>query len=98
LIHPLNILHPRAPSFALRILFVCIPAQFHHKLVSWLESHLELVTDGFETVSLVFFVPHACVRVNAMGLPALESLAVGAVVLRGCVIVVFLLFLLSFAA
>jgi hypothetical protein len=66
--------------------------------VAWLESHLELVVDGFEMVSLVFFVPHAFVRVNAMGLPALEFLAVGAGVLCRCVDVVFLLFLLSLAA
>ncbi len=66
--------------------------------MAWLESHLELVADGFETVSLVFFVPHAFVRVNVMGLPALEFLAVGAGVLCGGLNVVLLLFLLSFAA
>ncbi len=64
----------------------------------WLKSHLKLVADGFETVSLVFFVPHAFVRVDAMGLPALEFLAVGAGVLCECVGVVLLLFLLLFAA
>jgi hypothetical protein len=66
--------------------------------VAWLESHHELVADGFETVSLVFFVPHAFVWANAMGLPALEFLAVGAGVLCGRIVVVLLLFLLSFAA
>ncbi len=60
--------------------------------MAWLESHLELVTDGFEMVSLVFLVPHAFVRVDAMGLPALEFLAVGAGVLFGHVIVVLLFF------
>ena len=49
-------------------------------------------------VSLVFPVPHAFVRVDATGLPALEFLAMGAVVLCGRVIVVLLLFLLCFAA
>jgi hypothetical protein len=66
--------------------------------VAWLESHLKLVADGFETVSLVFFVPHAFVRVDMMGLPALEFLAVGAGVLCRHVDVVLFLFLLSFAA
>jgi hypothetical protein len=65
--------------------------------VAWLESHLKLVADGFEMVVLVFFVPHAFVRVDAIGLPALEFLAVGAGVLCECVVVVLLLFLLSFA-
>ena len=63
----------------------------------WLKSHLKLVADGFETVSLVFFVPRAFVRVDVMGLPALEFLAVGAGVLIGRVIVILLLFLLLFA-
>jgi hypothetical protein len=66
--------------------------------VPWLESHLKLVADGFETVSLVFIVPHAFVRVNAMGLPALEFLAVGAGVLCGRIDVILLVFHLSYAA
>ncbi len=65
--------------------------------MAWLESHLKLIADGFEMVSLVFFVPHAFVRVDAMGLPALEFLAVGTGVLCGRVVVILLLFLLSFA-
>jgi hypothetical protein len=65
--------------------------------VAWLESHLELVADGFEMVSLVFPVPHAFVQVDVMGLPALEFLAVGAGVLSRRVVVILLLFLLSFA-
>ncbi len=81
IIFPLNILCPRAPSFALQILIFCIPAQFRRKHVVWLDSHFKLVADGFETVSFVFLVPHAIVRVNAMGLPALEFLAMGAGVL-----------------
>ncbi len=66
--------------------------------MSWLESHLKFIADGFETVSLVFFVPHAFVQVNTMRLPALEFLAVGAGVLCRHVDVLLLLFLLSFAA
>ncbi len=66
--------------------------------MAWLESHLELVADGFEMVFLVFLAPHAFVRVDVMGLPALEFLAGGAGVLCGCVVVVLLLFLLLFAA
>jgi hypothetical protein len=66
--------------------------------VAWLESHLNLVADGFEAVSLVFLVPHSFVRVNTMGLHALEFLAVGAGVLCRRVVVILLLFLLSFAA
>jgi hypothetical protein len=98
IILPLNILCPCAPSFALRILCACIPTQFRRKLVVWLESHLKLVADGFETVSLVFFVPHAFVQDNTMGLLALEFLAVGAGFLCGCIDVVLLLFLLLLAA
>ncbi len=48
--------------------------------------------------SLVFLLPHAFVWVDAMGLPALEFLAMGESVLRGCVVVILLLFLLLFAA
>ncbi len=59
----------------------CVPAQFRHKLVAWFESHLKLVADGFEMVSLVFLVPHAFVWVDVMGLPVLEFLAMGADVL-----------------
>ena len=81
IILPLNILHPCAPSFALQILTFCVPAHFRCKLVAWLEGHLELIADGCEPVSFVFLVPHAIVRVNAMGLPALEFLAMGAGVL-----------------
>jgi len=66
--------------------------------VAWLEGHLELVTDGSETVSLAFLVPHAFARVDVMGLLVLELLTVGADILCGHAVVVFLLFLLSFAA
>ena len=66
--------------------------------MTWLESHLELVENRFERISLVFLVPYALVRVDAMGLPAMEFLAVGAVVLCWCVVVILLLFLLFFAA
>ncbi len=96
IILPLNILHPCTPSFALRILIFCVPAQFCRKLVAWLESHLEFVAAGIETVLLVFLVPHAFVWANSMGLPALEFLAMGAGVLHWRVIVVLLFFLLLF--
>ena len=33
-----------------------------------LEGHLELIADGFEPVSFVFFVSHAFVWVKVMGL------------------------------
>ncbi len=65
--------------------------------MAWLESHHELIADGFEMVSHVFLVPHAFVRVDAMGLPVLEFLAVGAGVLCGRIVVILLLFLLLFA-
>jgi hypothetical protein len=94
IILPLNILHPHAPPFPLRILIFCVPSQFCHKLVAWFESHLELVTDGFEMVPLVFSVPHAFVWVGMMGLLALELLAMGASVLCLRFITVLLLFLL----
>ena len=70
IILPFIIFRPRTPSFALRFLFGCVPTQFRHKLVAWLESHLKLVADGFEAVSFVFLLPHTFVQVNAMGLPA----------------------------
>jgi hypothetical protein len=98
IILPPNILRSRVPSFALPILFVRVPTQFRRKLVAWLESHLKFVADGFEMVFLVFFVPHAFVQANVMGLPTLEFLAVGAGVLCRRIVVVLLLFLLLFAA
>ena len=46
-------------------------------------------------VALVIFVPHALVWVDAVGLPAVEFIAVGASVLFGFVILTLLLFLTS---
>ncbi len=64
-----------------------------------LENYLELIANGFEGVPLVLFVSHSFFRVNAMGLLAVEFLAVGAVVLHGRVIAVLrLLLLVVFAA
>ena len=97
IILPLNILCPHAPSFTLRILCFCIPAHFCRKQVAWLEGHLELVADGFEPVSFVFFVPHEFVWVDVIGLLAFEFFAMGACVLCWCLIVVLLCFLLLFA-
>jgi hypothetical protein len=62
--------------------------------VAGLEGHLELIADGFEPVFFVFFVPHAFVWVDAMGLPALEVFAMGACVLCWCLIVVLFCFFL----
>ena len=93
IILPLNILHPCAPSFALRILRFCVPAHFCRKQVAWLESHLELVADGFELVTFVFFVPHAFLRINRIGLPALDFFAIGAhVFFKGASLLSFFFF------
>ena len=62
------------------------------------EGHLKLIADGFKPVTFVFLVPHAFVWVDAMGLPALEYFSMGACVLCWHLIVVFLCFLLLFAA
>ncbi len=45
-----------------------------------------------EAVSLIFFVPHAFVRLNAMGLLAVVFLAMGAHVLLWLVVLVLLFF------
>ncbi len=62
------------------------------EFVAWFECHFELVTDQFEAVALVLLVPHALVRLDSMGLLAMELLAVGACVLLWLVVLVFLLF------
>ncbi len=54
IILPLNILCPRTPSFALRILCFCVLAHFRRNQVVWLEGPLKFVADGFEPVSFVF--------------------------------------------
>jgi hypothetical protein len=46
--------HPRAPSFAARIVLLCIPAQVCQKFDAWLEIYLKLIADQLEAVSLIF--------------------------------------------
>jgi hypothetical protein len=55
----------------------------------------KLIADRLEAVSLIFLVPHAFVRFDAMGLLAVVFLAVGACVLLWLFVLVllFLLFL-----
>ena len=96
IILPLNILRPRALSFALQIFCFCLLTHFRRKQVVGLEGQLKLIAKGFEPVSLVFFVPHAFVWVNAMGPPALDFFAMGACVLCWRLIAVLSCFLLLF--
>ena len=84
---------PRAPSFAARIVLLRIPAQFCQKFDAWLEINFELIIDRLEAVSLIFFVPHAFVWLDAMGLLAVVFLAMGAHVLLWLVVLVLLFFL-----
>ena len=86
--------HPRALSFAPRIFLLRIPTQVCHKFDAWLELYVELIADWLEAVSLILLVPHAFVRFNAMGLPAVVFLAMGACVLLWLIVLVlcFLLF------
>jgi hypothetical protein len=86
---------PRAPSFAARIVLLRIPAQVRRKFDSWFEIDLKLIADRLETVSLIFFVPHAFVRLDAMGLLAVVFLAMWARVLFWLIVLglLFLLFL-----
>ena len=93
IILPLKILCPCAPSFALRIFIFCIPTQFCRKHVVSFECHLKLTAYGFEMASFVFLVPHAFVRVNAMGLLALRFLAMGVGVFAGASLSSFFFFL-----
>ena len=86
---------PRAPSFAARIVLHRIPAQVRRKFDAWFEIDLKLIADRLETVSFVFFVPHAFVRIDAMGFLALVFLAMWARVLLWLIVLglLFLLFL-----
>jgi hypothetical protein len=79
--------------FAARIILLRIPAQVCHKFDAWPEIYLELIAYQLEVVSFVFFVPHAFVRLNAMGLLAVVLLAMGARVLLWLVVLVLLFFL-----
>ncbi len=72
---------PRAPSFAARIVLRRIPAQGRRKFDAWFEIDLKLITDRLEAVSLIFFVPHAFVRLDSMGFLAVVFLAMKARVL-----------------
>ncbi len=60
--------------------------------MAWFEHHFELITDQFEAVAFVFFVPHALVRFNSMKVLAMELLAVEACMLLWLVDLVLLLF------
>ena len=70
-----------------------MPAQVRRKFDAWFEIDLKLITDRFEKVSLIFFVPHAFVRLDAMGFLAVVFLAMGAHVLRWLIVRVLLFFL-----
>ena len=80
---------------AVRIVLLRIPTQFCQKFDAWLEIDLELIADRLEAVSLIFFVPHAFVRFDAMGFLAVVFLAMGARVLLWLIVLglLFLLFL-----
>ncbi len=56
---------------------------------------LELIPDRLEAVSLIFFVPHAFVWLDAMGLLAVVFLAMGARVRLWLVVLVLLFFFFS---
>ena len=90
---------PRAPSFAVRIVLLCIPAQICLKFDAWLEFYLKLIADRLEPVTLIFLVPRAFVRLDAMGLLAVVFLAMGAcVLLLLWLVVLVLLFFLVLAS
>jgi hypothetical protein len=86
---------PRAPSFAARIVLLRIPAQVRRILDAWFEIDLKLIADRLETVSLIFFVPHAFVRLDAMGFLAVVFLAMGARVLLWLIVLGLLFFFFS---
>jgi hypothetical protein len=86
---------PRAPSFAARIVLLRIPAQVRQKFDAWFEIDLKLIADRLEAVSLIFFVPHAFVRLDAMGLLAVVFLAMGARVLLWLIVLGLLFFFFS---
>jgi hypothetical protein len=57
------------------------PLHGHRDLLALLESHLQLVADQFELVALILLVLHALVQFDAIGLHAMEFLAVMACIL-----------------
>ncbi len=84
---------PRAPSFAARIVLLCIPAQVRRKCDAWFEIDLKLIADCLEAVYFIFYVPHAFFGLDAMGLLAVVFLAMGARVLLWLIVLGLLLFL-----
>ena len=84
---------PRAPSFAAQIVLLRMPAQVRRKFDAWFEIDLKLITDRLEGVSFIFFVPHAFVRLDAMGLLAVVFLAMGVHVLLWLIVLSLLFFL-----
>ena len=84
---------PRTPSFAARVVLLRIPAQVRQKFDAWFEIDLKLIADRLEAVSFIFFVPHAFVRLDAMGLLAVVFLAMGARVLLWLIVLSLLFFL-----
>jgi len=85
--------HPRASSFAARIVLLRIPAQVRQKFDAWFEIDLMLIADRLETISLIFFVPYAFVRLDAMGLLAVVFLAIWVCVLLWLIVLGLLFFL-----
>jgi hypothetical protein len=84
---------PRAPSFAARIVLLRIPNQVRRKCDAWFEIDLKLIADRLEAVSFIFYVPHAFVGLDAMGLLAVVFLAMGAHVLLWLIVLGLLFFL-----
>jgi hypothetical protein len=84
--------HPRAPSFAARIVLLRIPAQVRQKFDAWFEIDLKLIADRLETVAFIFFVPHAFVRLNAMEIFVVVFLAMWARVLLWLIVLGLLFF------
>ena len=83
----------RAPSFAARIVLHRISAQVRRKFDAWFEIDLKLIADRLEAETFIFFVPHAFVRLDAMGFLAVVFLAMGAHVLLWLIVLGLLFFL-----
>ncbi len=86
---------PRVPSFAAQIVLLRISAQVRRKCDAWFEIDLKLIADQLEAVSFVFYVPHAFVGLDAMGLLAVVFLAMGARVLLWLIVLGLLFFFFS---
>ena len=61
--------------------------------MAWLEHHLQLVANRFESVAFVLLVPHALLWFGSVGLLAMELLAVWAVILLPLLILLLILLL-----